>query len=157
MFGLNEALPLQLTINSQDQMVGEAPVFTLIGAPPGATVLWSSYKNGVATGEFNSAYGQLVEANGTARLTGGNWTDADKGVWTKEVLVQSPDGTNNRAMVQFRVVPASQSPALPVPTPIPASGSDWLSTPLFNLGSVGVTPVVAGVTLAVLYLFTKKR
>lgn len=156
MHGLGEPLPLQLTINSQIQRVGEAPVFTLIGAPPGATVLWSSYKDGVATAEFNAGYGQHVESNGTAKLTGGNWTTADEGVWTKEVLVQDASGQNYRGMIQFRVVPATNSAASPVPTPTPASG-DWLHQSLFSIGDFEVTPIVGGVALAALYFLTKKR
>ena len=157
MWGLGEALGLQLTINNQLQHVGEAPIFTLIGAPPGATVLWSSYKDGVATGEFNTGYGQTVEANGTARLTGGNWTADQVGVWTKEVLIQSPDGTNNRAMVQFRVVPAASVTAVPPSSPVAASGQDWFSTPLFSIGTLEVTPLTALVGFGALYFLTKKR
>lgn len=154
MYGLGEAIPLQLTINSQIQEVGKAPVFTLIGAPPGAAVLWSSFKDNVETGEFNSGYGQTVESNGTARLTGGNWTDADLGIWTKQVLVQDAAGNNYRGQVQFRVVPAAA--ASPVTSPTPAGGSFW-ENPLFSIGDFEVTPAVAGIGLAALYFFTKKR
>jgi hypothetical protein len=156
MWGLGEALGLQLTINSPLQRVGEAPIFTLIGAPPGATVLWSSYKDGIATGEFNSGYNQTVEANGTARLTGGNWTADQVGLWTKEVLIQDAAGNNNRAMIQFRVVPASVT-AVPSTTPVAASGQDWLSTPLFSIGTFEVTPLTALVGFGALYFLTKKR
>jgi len=154
MFGLGDALPLSLTIDTPYQVVGGAPKFTLIGAPPGATILWSSYKDGVATAEFNASYGQAVEANGTSRLDGGAWTDADIGTWTKEVLIQSPDGTNNRAMVQFRVsaAPSSTSGGT-VPQPV---GSFW-ENPLFSIGDFQVTPAVAGIGLAALYFFTKKK
>lgn len=156
--GLAEALPLQLTIDSQIQQVGKAPIYTLIGAPPGATVLWESYKDGAALPEFNTSYGQIVEPNGTIKLTGGNWTDADLGVWIKEVLVQDSAGNNNRALVQFRVVPATNSAATtPSTPPSGASGSDWFSTPLFELGGFEVTPIVAGLGLAALYFVTKKK
>lgn len=155
MFGLGEAVPLQLTIDTPYQVVAGAPKFTLIGAPPGATILWSSYKDGIATAEFNASYGQLVEANGTARLDGGPWTAADVGTWTKEVLIQSPDGANNRAMVQFRVSAASSptTPASPSAQPV---GSFW-ENPLFSIGDFEVTPAAAGIGLAALYFFTKKK
>jgi hypothetical protein len=155
MWGLGEALPLQLTIDTPYQVVGGSPKFTLIGAPPGATILWSSYKDGAATAEFNAGYGQLVEANGTAQLSGGAWTEADKGTWVKEVLIQSPDGTNNRAMVQFRVSTAS-TPTTPT-TPAAQPASDFWTNPLFSIGDFEVTPAIAGVGLAALYFFTKKR
>lgn len=153
--GLGDAVPLQLTIDTPYQVVGGAPKFTLIGAQPGATILWSSFKDGVQTAEFNSSYGQLVEANGTARLDGGAWTTADIGTWTKEVLIQSPDGVNNRAMVQFRVSAAPATAGTPT-TPQPAAGNFW-ENPLFQIGDFPVTPLVAGFGLVVLYLFTKKR
>jgi hypothetical protein len=158
MFGLGEAVPLQLTIDTPYQVVGGAPKFTLIGAPPGATIFWSSYKDGVATPEFNANYNQLVEANGTARLTGGAWTGTDVArEWTKEVLIQSPDGTNNRAMVQFTVSAApTPTPAGTVGSAQPAAGSFW-ENPLFSIGDFEVTPAVAGIGLAALYFFTKKK
>ena len=155
MFGLGEAVPLQLTIDTPYQVVSGAPKFTLIGAPPGATILWSSYKDGAPTAEFNSAYNQTIEPNGTARLDGGAWTSADVGTWIKEVLVQAPDGTNNRAMVQFRVSAAPSSTTSPAPAAQPAN--DFWTTPLFSLGDFDVTPVIAGVGLAALYFFTKKK
>jgi hypothetical protein len=156
MFGLGEALPLSLTIDTPFQAVAGAPKFTLVGAPPGATILWSSYKDGVATAEFNASYGQLVEANGTARLDGGAWTAADVGNWTKEVLIQSPDGTNNRAMVQFRVSAASPTPSGTV-SPAQQPVSNFWENPLFSIGDFEVTPAIAGIGLAALYLFTKKK
>jgi len=154
-FGLGDELPLQLTIDTPYQVVSGSPRFTLIGAPPGATILWSSYKDGAPTAEFNTSYNQQIGSNGTARLDGGAWTAADVGTWTKEVLIQSPDGTNNRAMVQFRVSAAPTPTSLPSPSAQPAS--DFWTTPLFSLGDVEVTPAVAGIGLAALYFFTKKK
>lgn len=150
---LSAALPLSLSINTTNQVVGGKPTFTVIGAPPGATVYWSSYKDGKATAEYNSSYGQIVESNGTAELEGGAWIDSDVGVWTKEVLIQSPDGTNNRAIVQFRVSPAPAT----APAPTPTASGNFLSDPLFYLGDFPVTPVVAGIGGVALYFLTKKR
>ena len=138
---LGEALPISLTINTPYQIVGGKPVYTLIGAPPGVTVYWSSWKDGTETGELTSSYGQTVEANGTAKLEGGAWTDAQVGTWTKIATVQTPDGQNHTAMVQFRV-----SPTAPATGTVPAAtGTDFFSTPLFYLGSYGITPIIAGV------------
>lgn len=153
MFGLGDPLGLKLSIDSIVQRVGDTPTYTLIGAPPGATIYWSSYKDGESTGEFNSSYGQVVEANGTAQIAaGGPWTDANIGVWIKEVLVQDADGNNHTAMVQFRVVPAAAEAGSPSPAP----GSFW-DNPLFYVGDLAVTPVVAGVAAIGLYFLTKKR
>lgn len=152
--GLGEALPLQLTINTPYQVVGGAPTFTLIGAPPGSQIFWSSYKDGQPTAEYNSGYDQAVESNGTAKLTGGNWTDSDVGTWIKEVLVQGADGQNYRGVVQFRVSPAASTST--TPAPVSSTGSFW-ENPLFSIGDFQVTPAIAGIGLAALYFFTKKR
>lgn len=158
--GLRDALPLQLTIDSPSQVVGGKPTFTLIGAPPGATVLWSSYKDGQATGEFNSSYGQMVEANGTARLVGGDWATGDVGTWIKEVLVQTPEGANQRAVVQFQVrnAPATIPPGAPgspaIPTP---AGGDFFSKTLFSIGSFHVTGGLALAAGAALYFLSGKK
>jgi len=156
MWGIGDALNLKLSIDNPLQKVGDTPTYTLIGAPPGAAIYWSSYKDGEPTGEFNSSYGQTVEANGTARIAaGGPWTDANTGVWIKEVLVQDAEGNNHTAMVQFRVVPASAqaSPTTSTPT---SAGSFW-ENPLFSIGDFDVTPGVALLGFGLLYLATKKR
>lgn len=101
--GLGDALPISLTIDTPYQVVGGKPKFTLIGAQPGATIYWSSFKDNQATAEYNASYGQTVGANGTAVLEGGAWTAADAGRWSKEILIQTPDGQNVRAKVDFIV------------------------------------------------------
>ena len=152
--GLGEALPLQLTIDTPYQVVGGAPEFRIIGAPPGAAVLWSSYKDGQPTAEFNAGYGQVVEPNGTAKLTGGAWLSTDAGTWIKEVLVQDANGQNYRGVVQFRV---GAAPATTTTPTTPATTGSFWENPLFSVGDFEVTPAVAGLGLAALYFFTKKR
>lgn len=154
MYGLGEAVALQLRINSPVQRVGETPTYILTGAPPGQTIAWTSYHNGEFTGELNSTYGQVVEANGTARLVaGGPWQEDDIGTWQK--IATFSDGTS--AIVNFQVVPASAAPS-PSPSPVPvATGSNWFTEPLFSLGDFEVTPAVALIGFGALYLLTKKR
>jgi len=150
-FGLGEALPLSLTIDTPFQTVGGKPTFKLIGAPPGAAVYWSSYKDGVSTGEYNSGYGQKVESNGTASLVGGEWKAADAGNWIKEVLVQDGD-KNYTAMVQFRVggaAPAAGSPP-------PSSGGNFLTDPLFSIGDFEITGGILLIGIGAFFLLKKK-
>lgn len=151
---LGEAIALKLQINSPLQRVGETPTYLLTGAPPGQTIAWTSYKNGEFTGELNSTYGQVVEANGTARLAaGGPWREEDIGTWQK--IATFSDGSS--AIVNFQVVPASAAPS-PSPSPMPgAAGSSWLSDPLFSIGTFDVTPGIAALALGGLWLLTKKR
>ena len=152
-----EELPLSLTINTPYQVVGGKAIYTLIGAPPGSTVYWSSYKDGQETGELNDSYGQSVGSNGTAKLEAADaWKDTQAGVWTKIALVQTPDGKNHTAMVQFRVSPTA--PAGSSPTATPATTGNFFSDSLFNLGSFQVTGgmlVIGGVVAY--FVFGKHR
>lgn len=150
---LGAALPLSLTIDNPYQVVGGKPKFTVIGAPPGSTVYWSSYKDGVATGELNAGYSQVVESNGTAVLEGGEWKTEDAGIWIKEILVQTPDGANHTAMVQFRVGALAPATA----TPAPASGGGFLNEPVFTFGDYDITPLHLAIGAGALYFLTKKR
>jgi hypothetical protein len=152
-----EELPLSLTINTPYQAVGQKAVYTLIGAPPGSPVYWSSYKDGQETGELNDSYGQTVGSNGTAKLEAADaWKDTQTGVWTKVALVQTPDGKNHTAMVQFRVSPAVAAGTTPTATP--ATTGNFFSDPLFNLGGFQVTGgmlVIGGVVAY--FVFGKHR
>lgn len=159
MFGgignLRGAVPMTLSIDATYQTVGGKPRFTLIGAEPGATVYWSSYKDGKQTGEFNASYGQVVASNGTVELEGGDWTEDDIGIWIKEVLIQSPDGTSNRAMVQFQVSPAaSTNGSEPAAT---SSGFNLsnIFTGSFNLGGYQI-PNLVPIGIGAYFLFIKR-
>lgn len=151
---LGAALPLSLRINTPYQIVGSKPTFTLIGATPGATVFWSSYKDGSPTGEYNASYGQTVEANGTVELEGGQWTENDIGTWIKEVLIQSPDGTNNRAMIQFAVSPAAIANA--GTQPAASGGINSLVSGSFNVAGYQV-PNLVPIAIGAYFLFFKRR
>lgn len=143
---LGAALPISLSINSPIQVVGQTPTYRISGAPPGAQVTWTSFKDGVATGEDMAGYsGQVVESNGTVELTGGAWTADNVGQWIKQVRIAAPDGAVSQAVVMFSVVPASgQGGAPPV-----ATGGSFLSNPLFYLGEFAITPgVLLGAAVA---------
>ena len=153
--GLGAALPLSLRINTPYQLVGSKPTFTLIGATPGATVFWSSYKDGTPTGEYNASYGQVVEANGTVELEGGQWTENDIGTWLKEVLIQSPDGTNNRAMVQFAVSPVAAASTSGAGTQATAGGFSNIISGSFSLAGYQI-PNLVPIGLAAYLIFKRK-
>lgn len=151
---LGEAVALRLSINSPLQRVGETPTYTLTGAPPGQQIYWTSYKNGIFTGELNSGYGQIVEANGTAKLAaGGPWREEDIGTWQKTATFS--DGSS--AIVNFQVVPSTVSPSPSQPPSTNVPPSNWFADPLFSIGTFEVTPAIALVGLGALYFLTKKR
>ena len=139
--GLGEDLPIQLSVDSPYMNVGKVAHFRIINAPPNAKILWSSYKNGAATGELNAYYNQDTGANGSADLT---WTPGAEhvGNWVKTIDVQDPQGGNHTALVQFTVGPAVSAGATPAPASAP-SFLESLPGGGFYLGSIYVPWLLA--------------
>lgn len=108
MLGFLGAIGLSLSMDKSTYKVGESPIYRITGAIPGATIAWSSTKNGQQTGEYQSSYGAKVDANGTAEMTGGAFTDADKGQWTKTAMILRDDGKYDLSNVAAFSVIASQ-------------------------------------------------
>lgn len=147
---LNAALPISLSIDSPTQIVGKQPTYRITNASPGAQVYWSSEKDGKATGELRAAYGNVIEANGSLEITGGNWRTDDVGNWRKEIEIANPDGSVSTASVYFQVIPQQATVA-----PVINTGSDFFSNPLFYLGDFAITPKVIG--LGVLGIWGAKQ
>jgi len=151
---------LSLGVDKRRYEVGEAPKYIVQAGIPGSNVYWTSFKNGIATGEQNADYGQVIGANGTAELVGGPWTDADVGNWEKQALVVTPDGAQQQ-LVQtfFSVVPKATAAATTTPVPI-NSTPDWLAgdTTIFG-AAIPLPPVVVfgGLALLAYSLFKGKR
>ena len=145
---------LSLGVDKRRYEVGDAPKYIVQAGIPGSKVLWTSFKNGAATGEFNADYGQVIGANGTAELTGGAWTEADQGQWEKQALVIAPDGSQQLVQTFFSVSPKTTAAA--TPTTPSTVGSFW-ENPLFSIGDFDVTPPIAIAAGIGLYFFTKKR
>lgn len=141
--GLGAPIPITLRVNNPIQRVGEKATFLIIGAPPAAPIYWSSYKNGVATGELNADYGHRIEANGTAKIEMSSpWTADQAGDWIKEILIQDSTGNNYTALAVFRVVPAPVA----APAPAPATSGGGLLSGSFRVAGVDVPnwlPLVA--------------
>lgn len=134
---LGAVLPITLSIDSPVQVVGKQPTYRIQNARPGAAVQWSSYQNGVDTKEFLATYSDVIGANGSLEVTGGNWRDADIGQWLKEAAVQNEDGTWSRAVVGFQVVSAAQAQPQ---TPVINTSSNFFSQPLTYIGDFAITP-----------------
>lgn len=146
---------LSLGVDKRRYEVGEAPKYIVQAGISGSKVLWTSFKNGAATGEFNADYGQVIGANGTAELTGGPWTEADKGNWEKQALVIAPDGSQQLVQTFFSVSPKAAGAATPT-TPSSAVGNFW-ENPLFSIGGFDITPPIAIAAAIGGYFLTKKR
>lgn len=152
---------LSLGTDKRRYEVGDVPKYIVQAGIPGSRVVWTSFKNGVHTNEFNADYGQLVGNNGTAELSGGAWTDSDVGNWEKQALVIAPDGSQQLVQTFFSVAP--KAAAAPAPAPVgSASGLFSGETDLFGV-TIPLPPVityVGGGYLAyqlITSMFGKKR
>lgn len=114
-------LTTQLTTNKRRYLVGESPTYTLISAIPGSVIKWSSFKNGLATGEWEESYGDVIGANGGVELVGGKWTADDVGNWQKIAIIYPPDGSRQTLQTEFSVEQPAQ-----IQTPGPTS-QNWFA------------------------------
>lgn len=101
---------LQLSMDKSSYRVGEKPLYQISGAPAGAQIAWTSYKNGEATGEYQAFYGQYTDQYGNAQIAAVQpWGAENVGSWRKDVIVipkdypASPLGNDT---VTFTVLPA---------------------------------------------------
>ncbi len=88
-----------LTVDRSSPMIGESTVYQITGAPANAEILWSSWKNGVSTGEVDADYGQATDANGNWNALAGAWPAGDVGSWTKQASI-----AGTQLSVSFTVV-----------------------------------------------------
>jgi len=133
-------VPVSITIDSTRQRVGQPPIYRITGAPPGQGVLWTSYRNGIPTGEKDDYYGHTIEANGTLEIKGDPWTSDQDGRWQKQIEITDSDGKRYLGQVEFIVEPdLAAQPNAPIYAP-PSSGGSFLSQELFALGEFSVTP-----------------
>jgi len=75
-------------------------VYVIKGAPSNSTILWSSWKDGVSTGEVDASYGQRTDSFGNWAATAGPWTENLIGAWKKQARVGGQTYT-----VTFQVQP----------------------------------------------------
>src|SRR5215468_7058665 len=101
---------MTLSINKAVFTVSEVPVYLISGAPPNATICWSSSKDGQPTGESGTCYGQKTDSNGEWQSAGNAWLPGNAGSWQKVASVY-PQGSNTpqTATVSFQVRPAPTS------------------------------------------------
>lgn len=145
---------LDLLINKTLFNVGEAPMYTVIGATPNAAVLWNSTQNGLPTGENKSDYGHKTDSVGSWSAAGGNWVPAHAGTWTKSVSVGDEVDT-----VAFTVLPqgATTQPVASIPYPSSNTVNQSSSDDIDLMGfKVPRTAAYIGGALLAFYLLKKK-
>ena len=149
--GLGGAIPITLRIDSPVQRVGEKGQYLIIGAPPNSEIFWSSYKDGVATGELNASYGHRTESNGTASIEmGAPWSTDQTGNWIKEILIKDESGQIYTAMTTFTVYPAIQATSQPT-----TQTSGGLLSSTFEVGGVSI-PVWAPLAALAAFVATRR-
>lgn len=149
------AIGLSLATDKTVYKVGESPIYRITGAIPGSVIAWSSTKNGQQTGEYQASYGDVVDANGTAEITGGAWVEDNIGQWRKVAMILKDDGSFDLSNeVGFSVVAAS---AAQPGTNQPTNSGGFLDGDI-DLPIVGSVPKVGALIGAgVLAYFLTKR
>lgn len=89
------------SVDKTSNMVGGQMTYMVTGAQPNSPVYWSSWKDGVSTGEVNATYGHSTDANGCLTVQTSAWLSSHVGKWVKQVTIGSKS-----AKVAFEVAPA---------------------------------------------------
>ncbi|WP_460850001.1 PLL family lectin [Phytohabitans suffuscus] len=94
----NQVGVTSVAIDKSPYLVEETPTYRVTGQP-NTPILWSSWKDGVSTGEVDAYYGQNTDHSGRWSGTGPAWTsnDVSEG-WVKQVKVG-----DRTAQVSFQV------------------------------------------------------
>lgn len=152
MFGLG-ILQLGLTTDKRSYQVGDTPSYTLQHAEPGSMIYWTSFKDGLPTGENRQYYDQVVGPLGAVELSGGTWLETDVGQWQKIAYVVAPGGAESLAQVFFTV-----SPKTTATVPTQPAATAWYQETVDIFGQPVNKGIAAGVgALLVLYAFSKRK
>lgn len=163
------ALGVTISMDKTVYRPGERPTYRISGGVPRGRAAWTSFKNGVNTGEFQADYpGDDLNDAGTLTIQGGAFTASDIGDWEKQILIVPEDyagdySTLATGQVFFTVSAAgsSSTPTTPGAT-TPGTTTTPKSTSFFDakvtLPGLGAVPVVAvaGVGLALVLLMGKR-
>lgn len=127
---------LSFSMDKQNYVIGEKPIYRISGAVPGAQIAWTSYKDGVATGEYQAFYGDYVDDDGNATIAAVQpWGAEHIGTWEKHAIIIPPtwpNGTLENGRFVFNV--AAAAGATPTPTPIPTPSPTPTPVPVETSG-----------------------
>ena len=100
---------VQLSMDKSFYRVGEKPLYRITGGTPGATIAWTSYKDGKPTGEYQATYGQWLDNYGSAVIPAAQeWNENHIGAWRKDVIIipnDYPARPLENATISFQVAP----------------------------------------------------
>lgn len=114
---------LSFSMDKQSYLVGQKPIYRISGAVPGSQIAWTSYKDGVATGEYQAFYGDYVDQDGNATIVAVQpWDTSHIGSWEKHAIIIPPtwpNGTLENGRFEFTVAGVGTPDVTPIPTPTP--------------------------------------
>jgi hypothetical protein len=98
---ITQASPLTLSVDKTSYGIGEVTLYNVSGAQPNSQILWSSWKDGVSTGEVDAFYGHFTDAQGRWSGQSAPWTTADVASnYTKQVRI-----AGMTAQAIFEIIP----------------------------------------------------
>lgn len=125
---------LSFSMDKQNYIVGQRPIYRISGAVPGSQIAWTSYKDGVATGEYQAFYGDYVDNEGNATITAVQpWDASHVGTWEKHAIIIPPtwpNGTLENGRFVFNVVGIGDTTPTPGPAPVPTPTPTPMPTPM---------------------------
>jgi len=147
---------LTLATDKRAYTIGETPTYIIQGGLPDAEIAWTSFRNNTATGEYQAAYGQTLDAEGKAAIRAAQpWSEEAAGFWQKQVIVLDPNQPWNpqTAQVFFTVSKADQSAPAP---DAPAGEEPGFLDQTVDVGGTSI-PIIAVLTLGGVALFAFAR
>lgn len=158
--GLNGLMgAIKFEMDKSAYVPGDKPTYRITGGQPDSIIAWTSFKDGVATGEYQADYGQRIGADGSwsAQATQ-PWSETDVGQWQKQAVVIAPDRTIETAQILFSVwLPSARlAQGAPDIAPDPQAGQSFFNQSVTILGQQ--IPVLGLVVLggAALFAFTRR-
>ncbi len=125
---------LSFSMDKANYVVGQKPIYRISGAVPGSQIAWTSYKDGVATGEYQAFYGDYVDEDGNATIVAVQpWDASHVGQWEKHAIIIPPtwpNGTLENGRFVFTVAAAAGATPDPTPTPSPTPSPTPTPTPV---------------------------
>src|SRR3972149_7986931 len=127
------ALGVTISMDKPIYRPGERPTYRISGGVPRGRVAWTSFRNGVNTGEFQADYpGDDLNDAGTLTIQGGAFTSADIGGWEKQILIVPEDYAGDYSTLAtgqvFFTVSAAGATSTPVTPGATAGATDTPNT-----------------------------
>ena len=147
------AITTTLATDKSAYLVGDVPTYRIQNAEPGSLIEWTSFKNNINTGEYESTYsGQVIGPQGFLEIQGNAWTIDDVGRWEKIAVVVQPSGASEKIQTFFTV---QEKPTATATAPAPSTSFGFLDGSIDVFGQEIPKPLAYGGGLILLYWLLK--